>query len=341
MKTRRMLPTDIPECLKISDIYPVVSARGIEDEMTAFLADLMVHDQLWGSVIEDSGSSAPICFGSCIFIAPKLAAGLRKGEHPFLLSDLCQYPILRSHILSYEEVEKQSKQYHLNFYGALFSFPRTKNPMQFGKAMNHLQRSLVNTISGFGLDQYLKHSYGMDFMYRELTNVAMRFAFGAKLDMKYETSSDPEVKRHHPYLFASTREEAVTKPGKPVFEVMCPGDAILKLPRAVRMLLRLEIEGYSHEAVAQALLRGHHDSNWSTALIAVRRNTQVADFLGMNEEDAVLRDCIREYVKQNPQELGVLPLLTPEEKQCWQLYHNLDNVAAANRKPNGDARKVA
>lgn len=304
--------------------------------MVSFLTDLMISDQHWGSVVEDTKGEVPICFGSCIFISDQLAEGLLNGDYPFLLADLCQKKMLRSHILSYDEIEKQSKLYKLNFYGGLFTFARTMNPPKFGAAMNHLQRTLVNSISGFGLHWYFKQCYGAGYVHSQFTSAAMRLRFGAKLLARYANSKNLEVKQNRPLLFGLTRDDAFRVPHKLISELMCQGDPILNLPRAVRMLLRLEIEGYSHDAVGQALLQGDHDSNWTTALRAVRRNAEVFEFLGMNEEEAILRECVRDYVRQNPQELGVLPLLTPQEKNCWKTYNHLDMVASPNQKARQD-----
>ena len=110
-----MLPSEIARCLQRSDIYPVISERGIETQMISFLTGLMLEDQFWGSVVENAYSEEPLCFGSCIFVSNHLARRLSKGEFPFLLVDLCQNQSLRTHILSFDEIEKQGKQSRLSF----------------------------------------------------------------------------------------------------------------------------------------------------------------------------------------------------------------------------------
>lgn len=297
--------------------------------MTDFLIDLMVNDQMWGSVVENPRTGSPICFGSGIFVSDNISKRLLNNELPFLLADLCQTPKLREEILTFKEVEESSDLKKLNFYGALFSFAFT-TPAVFGYAMSHLQRSLVNSMSGFGINNYFKHCYGKNIIHMGVNNALMRIKFGTNI-MTYNDRNS-EIEKYHPILAYQDRNGALRRPGAPIHDVLCSGSPVLNLTPASRLLMKLEIEGYSKSAINQAIIQGDQDGNWKTVLNSIRKDDEISEYLGFNDADTGLRDSVREYIRSNPQELRVLPLLTPEEKVCWKKNRNLDATAQPNQR---------
>ncbi len=251
--------------------------------MEGFLVDLLINDQMWGAVVESPGESEPVCFGSCIFISNGLVRRVLDGKHPFLFLDLCEDKNLQTHtFLDFAQVERDGKQGKLNFYGGLFCFARPDISLRFIAAMDDLQKGLVTSMSGFGLQRYFKQTYEPRSLARSFKNFAMRVKFGAGLVTKYENSFDTQVSKHHPCLFTSTKEIAATKIGMPICQLMCPGETVLDFSFQSRMLLRLEAEGLSKPEIESSLIKGNgtSKSNWDTVKTQLKRNKTVVDFLG-------------------------------------------------------------
>ena len=315
--------------------------------MESLHIELMLKGQFWGSVIEHPFTHKILCFGSCVFVSDSLAKEILAGDHPFLLADFCEKPEIRKQILTLPQIEIKSKQQKLNFYGALFSFPQIKHTALFPSAMNALQESAVNSMKGFGISRYFKHSYGERVLLNELTTFAMRKRFGVeRVDdylrrYKYDGPIGEEVKRYCPRLFTLTRGEALRDPAAFVYPLLCKSQPEIKLPKSARWVLRLEIEGYSHDAIAQAMIQNQQDdekrnrtadNGWAAAFDCIARNQAMAEYFGVGNPNRDSRDAVRIYVEEHKEELGVLPLLTPEESHRWEYYNNLDGVAVPSQK---------
>lgn len=326
-----MLPHDIATCLPLCDIYEACLQRGLATELEKFLIGLMLDKQMWGSLIRAPGELLPVCFGTGIFISDTLATRLLAGQHPFLLLDLCENQHnLRSHILDWEEVQSASKQGRLNFCGGIFCFARALPPAFF-TAMDLLQLGLLRSMSGFGLQRYFKHTYEPRAFVSQLKSFGMRKKFGARTVIDYDKHRDPCVGQFGVRLFTATKEEAGLRFSKPICQLMCPEPPRVEFSFQSRMLLRLEIEDSSAAEIA-----GHLGievstikSTWDTIIKQVRKNKVVTEYLGLQASSSKnqMRDRIREYVRSRPQELGVLPPLTPFEENSWKLAQAPEETA--------------
>lgn len=303
--------------------------------MEKFLTGLMINKQMWGSTITTPGESLPVCFGTGIFISDTMAARLLAGQHPFLMLDLCEnHQNVRSHILDWEEIQSASKQGRLNFCGGIFCFARALPPTFF-TAMDLLQLSLLRSMSGFGLQRYFKHTYEPRAFVSQFKTFGMRKMFGARTVIDYDKHRDPRVGQFGVRLFTATKEEAALRFSKPICQLMCPEPAKVEFSFQSRMLLRLEIENNSAAEIA-----GHLGievtsikSTWDTIIKQVRKNKAVTEYLGLKDSSNKnqMRDRIREFVRSRPQELGVLPPLTPFEENSWKLAQTPEEESA--RRP--------
>lgn len=319
--SRRMLPSDIDTCLKRSDMYPVIHARGLEAEASSFLTELLVGDQMWGSIVLGNGKKEPLTLGSCVFLSNDLTNEVLDGKHPFLLADMVKNPGLRSHILTFKEVERANRNEGLNFYGALFAFPKITSHIAAGMAMDRLQHDMIFHMRGFRIRMHMKATYDHNWIKGAVTNFAMRTLFGSNLhcDFKDYRTHD-EVRNFHPHLFAITRDEALKKISSKVFELMAGGHAVLDLPPMIREILRLDLEHEQSAGLEVALDIGEHsvDNGWKTAAQKLKKTAPDIRISAEDSGDGEFRAALRKYVRQNPQELGILPPLTPKEKQDWR-----------------------
>jgi len=318
-----MLPFDVDTCLRLSDIYGIARDRGLTERMADLLIHYLKEGQMWGAVVDHKTMPHPICFGSCIFLSKDLAKEVMAGKHPFLLADLCDNPALRAEVLQFTQVEKEAKAKRLNFYGALFTFPKTTNPGLFKEALDRqLQESFVKYMRAFNLALHMKNTYGRHKVFKGIRVVAYRMGFGSDLQSSYKElrrQGNAEVLRHNPVLFAYTREQAENSiGGKPVTQVMGIPENVLDLPRSAREIIRLDLEDRGDidmQAALQKDNRYFEDNSWG--YVARKMDTATASFLRISDENTEIRACVREYVRHNPQELGVLPPLTPLEKKEW------------------------
>lgn len=314
-----MLPSDIGPCLQCSDIFPVIQHRGIVDETVGFLTDLLMEDRMWGSIVFGDDKKRPLTFGSCVFLSDGLKSEVLDGTHPFLLAEMVKSHGLRSHILSFKEVERENKYEGLNFYGALFAFPKLNNPLVFGMAMDRLQHDMIFHMRGFRIKTHLKATYETNLITSGMTNFAMRKLFGSNLHTDYrELKGETEVKKFRPHLFAIEREEALTRIHSKVFELVAGGTAILDLPPKIREILRLDLESesYTNSKASQELGKDSVDNGWKSAEEKIKKTSHDIR-VSEDDSDEEFRVILRRYVRQNPQELGILTPLTAREKQDW------------------------
>lgn len=324
-----MLPNDIATCLRLSDIYGVVRARGIEERMREWLIDLMLTDRSWGSVVESDTASEPICFGSCIFISDGLARELEQSKHPFLLADLCTETSLRSHILTFEEIKVASRKSSLNFFGGLFTFARIQpgaQPVKFVQAMNHLQDGLLTSMAGFGIKSYFKQTYESNQVARWFKNSLMRKKFGAEHLSNYSSHEAASLGSHSPNLFGYRKADPLLKMGTPVGELLYSGVPELGIPASLRMALKLELDGLAGDLLAQALGKGEGtlDSNWASGLSKLNMRM---DRNPIQPGRPWTREAVRSYIRNNRHELDVLPHLGDGEKAHWRSLNLLPSKA--------------
>ena len=184
----------------------------------------------------------------------------------------------------------------------------------------------MSQMAGFGLSNYIKQTYESHLFARIAKNWAMRTQFGAKLVTEYRHLTEERVRKHHPSLFHANIEWAEGRFGLPVGELMSYKPVSVGFSFAARMVLRSEIEMLSNELIAETLVKDQSSikNNWDTIRKQAMGSGKVSSHLSINDGDRQIRDRIRKFVKENPQELGVLPPLTPGEKAGWEsyLYHS-------------------
>lgn len=325
---RRMNPGDVRECLESSDIFPLIRARGIADQLEALLSELMLRGRLWGSVVLSASTRKILCHGSCIFLHRDLGEEVLAGQHPFLLADLVTDHRLQSLVLELDEVERDSQLGDLYFYGALFTFPSFRNPSQATDALRELHSDCVLQMSGFNIKWHMKPTYGVSILRDKLTSLALRKQFGTDLRHTYGDleSKDPEVKQFRPALFAVDRETASQRVASLVNQII--GEhryPELNLSPKMRNILRLELEFMrDHDIVKHLSNSGKGYDGFIREALERLKSTidlpgdlleELEANLEINEE---LRAALARIVSHNPHELGVLPLLTKAETQFWR-----------------------
>lgn len=342
--SRRMQPGDIRRCLETSDIYPVVKARGITDELESALQTLMERDRFWGSMVLSASNRELLCHGSCIFLRPKLGEEVLAGKHPFLLADIASSTHLFNQVLEFDQVESESEKGNLYFYGALFTFPSFRNPPLAGKALVRLHADCVLQMRGMHIKWHMKPTYGVHHVYDEVrfrflgavrerivekvTNVMLRKKFGTDLYCDYGDlkSNDPEVRRFRPALFAVDQETSSTRRETLVHQII--GDATpreMNLTPKMRNILRLEIEHNRDSSIVKSLngkegyIREALERLKSKLDLPKEVSEELEANLEINEE---LRQVLARLVSQNLHELGVLPQMTAAEKELWKKRQN-------------------
>ncbi len=294
------------------------------------IIDLMLEQKFWGSIVDYGPKVA--CFGSCFFIDQGLARAVTKGEHPFLLTDLAENHGLRNRILSYEDVVAESRSANLNFYGALFTFPEANVVpfWDFGRVMAVLQQSLMESMGGFGLGHYFKHSYSDRMASNTKSFFLMRLGFGANSHGNLYKSL-PERKTYYPALFSIDRQTASRKgEATPAHQVMSGGNRVFDLSEECRFFIRLQLDGYSIHAATEALGYAKATANgwWNQLIKAIRNDRQALADAQLDREGGDERARALNYIRNNRHRLGVLPLLTPQEINLWKASSTLDGASS-------------
>ena len=57
MIPRRMLPSDISDCIELCDMGKAIQDNGLADDVEKLIIDLMLANQFWGSVVVDDDKS--------------------------------------------------------------------------------------------------------------------------------------------------------------------------------------------------------------------------------------------------------------------------------------------
>lgn len=286
---------------------------------------------MWGSVVEAPRRSKPICFGSAFFIEDSLRKQLWRGEYPCLLVELCRNPILQTQILDFKDVERASTTQSLNFCGGLFAFPSGRDTIKFFAILDKLQDSLLYSMAGFQINYHAKQIFEQRLLLHEITCRGMRQGFGADIIADYSRCEDPIARRHRGTLFGISRQEVEESAGGsrgvrdvrqlPVGRLLSKPAQEYDLPQGIRWVLLLEEEGVPTNEMHLHLFQGDKkkgDSSWQAGIDKLRKHPDFRGKLDKGLPDSNYRDIVRQMVRDNPQELGILPQLTPKEKRDWK-----------------------
>lgn len=308
MLSRRLHPSEVRAFVGLSEQLPLLEAFCRRERAERLVYRLLAEDRLWAGLVVDEAQQI-VAFGSCVFVSDWLRDRVMAGHHRTLAADLACSDELLQEVLTFPQVETESRKLNLNFYSLFTRLPDFGDSVRTGRALAHLHESLVWTMSGFGIGYHLKHVPVSSRRHYSSSSYGNRVVYTDTLPL-------PNGKPYSFSLMAASRKDAAQLYSTPMYDILSGGVPRLSLSRESRTLLALELKNLSRREIEHELLKGEgtSDSNWKTVLEAFRRDPEVCRLMGLDQPGRANRSRVLDYIRQNPAELGVLPHLTPREK---------------------------